>query len=205
MGMWGKTMEKKNQGFTLVELIVVLVILAILAAILVPALLGYIDSAKEKQDILDAKNCIIAAQAEFTEMYAIGGMEKIGQFKTPYAKNGDNDLTGTKYSNHILSTADVNPYMLILGLGNYTEYKDVNVHKAYTVYFAVYWETEDSKPLFFDGSEWTTKYPWKGDGKNTFKVRGEDIKMQFYFIKNPKKSTSDAWNTLKKAIGVNLK
>ena len=35
--------EMNNKGFTLVELIVVLVILAILAAILVPALLGYID------------------------------------------------------------------------------------------------------------------------------------------------------------------
>ena len=34
---------KENKGFTLVELIVVIVILAILAAILVPALLGYID------------------------------------------------------------------------------------------------------------------------------------------------------------------
>ena len=37
----------KNKGFTLVELIVVLVILALLAALLVPALLGYIDKAKE--------------------------------------------------------------------------------------------------------------------------------------------------------------
>ena len=39
--------QKNKQGFTLVELIVVLVILAILAALLVPALTGYIDRAKE--------------------------------------------------------------------------------------------------------------------------------------------------------------
>jgi type IV pilus assembly protein PilA len=41
-------LKKGRKGFTLVELIVVLVILAILAALLVPALTGYIDKAKEK-------------------------------------------------------------------------------------------------------------------------------------------------------------
>lgn len=39
---------KNSNGFTLVELIVILVILAILAAIMTPALLGYIDSAKKR-------------------------------------------------------------------------------------------------------------------------------------------------------------
>ena len=38
-------MKHKKNGFTLVELIVVLVILAVLAALLVPALTGYIDKA----------------------------------------------------------------------------------------------------------------------------------------------------------------
>ena len=43
--MFKKLKEKK--GFTLVELIVVLVILAILAALLIPALTGYIDILKK--------------------------------------------------------------------------------------------------------------------------------------------------------------
>ena len=47
-----------------------MVILAILAAILVPALLGWIDEAKKKQYVLDARNIYMATQAAIDEMYA---------------------------------------------------------------------------------------------------------------------------------------
>ena len=47
-----------------------LVILAILAAILVPALLGYIDEAKKKQAVLDAKNILTATQSKLNQIYA---------------------------------------------------------------------------------------------------------------------------------------
>lgn len=65
---------KKNdkKGFTLVELIVVLVILAILAALLIPALTGYIDKAKEKQVIAQTRQVVMAAQTLADEQYAIG-------------------------------------------------------------------------------------------------------------------------------------
>ena len=45
--------KKSKRGFTLVELIVVLVILAILAALLIPALTGYIDKAKKSQVVAE--------------------------------------------------------------------------------------------------------------------------------------------------------
>lgn len=64
--------KDNNKGFTLVELIVAIVILAILAAILVPALLGYIDRSKASQAIVDAKYVMNAAQVVSVEAYAHG-------------------------------------------------------------------------------------------------------------------------------------
>lgn len=59
--------KNKNKGFTLVELIVVIVILAILAAILVPALLGYIDRAKQQKGIQYVHDIQVAATAALVE------------------------------------------------------------------------------------------------------------------------------------------
>lgn len=63
-------MKNKKKGFTLVELIVVLAILAILAAMLVPALTGYIDKANQKKYIATSRNYYIAAQTVASESYA---------------------------------------------------------------------------------------------------------------------------------------
>ena len=65
----GKSTKK---GFTLVELIVVIVILAVLAAMLVPALIGYIDRARREKDYQTASTIYAAAQAALTEAYAKG-------------------------------------------------------------------------------------------------------------------------------------
>lgn len=62
--------RKNEQGFTLIEMIVVLVIIAILAAITIPALLKYIDKAKEKQVLIDTRSICMAIQTVTTETYA---------------------------------------------------------------------------------------------------------------------------------------
>lgn len=67
-----EALKKDQKGFTLVELIVVLVILAILAALLVPALLGYIDRAKEAKYFEEARSIYTALQVIEDERYAAG-------------------------------------------------------------------------------------------------------------------------------------
>ena len=115
---------------------------------------------------------------------------------------GDVSLLHTPAAERILKTADANPYMLIIGLGDYEQYKETNLHKAYTVYFVAYWPAKDKDPIFFDGTEWKSEYPWKKSGGNTFKVNGEDIKLQFYFITAPYNNMSQNWNLLKNYLGV---
>ena len=87
-----KKAKSSEEGFTLVELIVVLVILAILAALLIPALTGYIDKAREKQIIAETRQVVQAAQTIFDE---------------EYAKAYITELEPAKYSD-ILKLAEVN-------------------------------------------------------------------------------------------------
>lgn len=68
--MLKKLKKNKKKGFTLVELIVVLVILAILAALLIPALTGYINKAKDKQITAETRQVVMAAQTLVDEAYA---------------------------------------------------------------------------------------------------------------------------------------
>ena len=95
--MFEKICKMKNKkGFTLVELIVVLVILAILAALLIPALTGYIDKANKEKVVATTRMVVMAAQTEASEKY---GLKAAGQL------NNGNNITvsydGTTASNAV--------------------------------------------------------------------------------------------------------
>lgn len=72
--MFQQMINRKNskKGFTLVEVIVVLVILAILAALLIPSMTKWIDKAKDKSILVEARSALLAAQTIASENYANG-------------------------------------------------------------------------------------------------------------------------------------
>jgi prepilin-type N-terminal cleavage/methylation domain-containing protein len=139
--------KKKNQGFTLVELIVVLVILAILAAILVPALLGYIDRAKSQQIVLNAKSCLTAAQAEMSEMY---GKDYSGEDLTAASK--------TRILETALDTDKDKCEALTIGCETKMTDDDGNLLKTgYKITYVMY--TQGGKTIYYDGSSWDEVAP----------------------------------------------
>lgn len=193
-----------KKGFTLVEVIIVLVILAILAAVIIPSLTGYIDRANKSKYMLSAKNCMNAMQVELSEMYAERGeLADLTNIAGTSGSNHDVSFIGTDFAREVLTTADDDPCMLIFGLGDYEKYIDTDPQLAYKVFFVAYWPDKNVDPIFFNGSEWTDKYPWKGSGQNTFKVDGKDILLQFYFVTGPRaKDTSGNWNEIKGYLNI---
>ncbi len=92
--------KSSKKGFTLVELIVVLVILAILAAMLVPALTGYIKRAREEKEYQTASTVYAAAQAEVTEYY--------GRSTGTFVAGTITQAAPTGYGDKVLGLAGVN-------------------------------------------------------------------------------------------------
>lgn len=106
---------KEKKGFTLVELIVVLVILAILAALLIPALTGYIDKANEKKIVATTRQVVMAAQAEVSEAYGkasgaklVGG-DKVNVMASSQAVDGINPVEIGVLAELVTKSDDTNP------------------------------------------------------------------------------------------------
>ena len=82
-----------KKGFTLVEIIVVLVILAILAAIAVPSVLGYVEQAKESEQLYKVRDALIASQTTLIRTYGTDG--EFGDASVKYL-HGENINTQEK-------------------------------------------------------------------------------------------------------------
>ena len=91
----------KKQGFTLIELMVVIVIMGILAAVAVPKLFGMIAKSKASEVGPAAGTYVKLQQAYFSEASKAGGWQLIGYM----APGVDSKTTNFEYSGSI-GTAD---------------------------------------------------------------------------------------------------
>lgn len=129
---------KNKKGFTLVELIVVLVILAILAALLVPALTGYIDKAREQSLTSEASMVLTAAQATVSEAYGKGDILVSGDsvsLKTTTSGGTTSAISTSNMVDQINQLAEVKSEaswtFSVTVVNSSADYKTVKIGKLY--------------------------------------------------------------------------
>lgn len=105
--------QKKNKGFTLIELIVVIAILAILALLIVPKFAGFTDNAKVAADnaavqTLQKSVMAMVASGTIKPDLAADATITINKTGTTYTLGGTGVLknaSGTNYSDTTIKTA----------------------------------------------------------------------------------------------------
>lgn len=73
-------MKKKEQGFTLIEIIVVLLIIGILLAITIPSIMGYVSKAKDAQLLTEARSVLLAAKTKGTQLCANNELSSLDKY-----------------------------------------------------------------------------------------------------------------------------
>ena len=191
-----KKKHTSDSGFTLVELIVVLVILAILAAILTPALLGYIDDSRRKEELTRAKVLYTATQTKLTSLYDQGIMPNFDHTNDGRWGHGMRAYSWMyEWGMDCIYSAGLSekPYICGFYAGSlinpkadgaekwYTYYgKNLSgLKKGYTIYVFVYLESSSSRPWFYYDGEWTETPPEFGSdsayNNKTISVDGKTV------------------------------
>lgn len=179
-----KTHNRNKHSFTLVELIIVLVILAVLAAMLVPALVGYISKSRKEKLFEEAHYALVASQSVMTEVYGLGynpndetsfvtttDKGNVYWYTEPKkAGSAKSAVWGDKVLALIDRQRDTNePYILIFGVGSSKPDTKGKIHttelQQHTVYYLAYVANEKAPAVFYVNGDWSFKYP-KIDNKS---------------------------------------
>jgi prepilin-type N-terminal cleavage/methylation domain-containing protein len=76
-------MKKNNNGFSLVELIIVIAIMAVLVGVLAPQFIKYVEQSRRSRDIATAQEVREAVLADIADGVITGGTTRTAQKGTP--------------------------------------------------------------------------------------------------------------------------
>lgn len=192
-----------KRAFTLVELLVVLVVLAIIAALIVPALTGYIERTRKERYYDEAHYALVAAQAVMQELYASGDDALSNQ-----TTDGNNVIWSSGadkvWGDRVLDlmdrgrgAANNEPYIFIFGVASSKASAGQDDIAQHTVYYIAYVADEHSPAVFYVNGTWMTQYPrydnspaittrsFGGESyRNTIVLNGASIPLQFFIVSN---------------------
>ena len=118
---------KTKEGFTLVELMVVVVIVALLAALLIPMLTARIEAAKWSEGKSAAGTIATALRAYVVERTELEGLPASGNTEiSSFMSKGDLEGKYFSYGDYVLSNVDYNP---TAGAGEYTIEYTIQVNR----------------------------------------------------------------------------